>query len=247
VSGEACPGSCNARERREQDAYRAALAAWDQAAAVLSPGESGTARPVPPDIRLWPGEPVWCSRCASVIGAQLRELVRLAPLLAAIPDLRSPGESSGRVTGTKGRRSPSPFADDLLELEGCLRDWVSGFQSFDPGTRLDFLTTAIDEEVHWLAAHFDRIIADPDRAADFGAEVQRWHREFCAKAKAGAGTKHQKKKCPRCKAYSLWRRDGEDYIRCVDLDCARMLSLDEFESMEEDGTFTERIVSRRAS
>jgi hypothetical protein len=224
-----CPGSCNARARREQAAFKAALAVWTQAMADRAEGDPGPPRPVPPDIRPWQGNP-WCPRCQGILRAQLAELDDLSCLYAAIPDLRAPSEEA-RVSGTRGTPSPSPAADDLDELAGWLRDWQSAYLGTDPLARRGYLATEITTSVRWLVGHFDPLIVHPDLAEDFGTELRQWHRSLTAKAKAGAGMKHMKKACPRCHCYSLWRADGERYVRCADQECGRLLSLDEFEAL----------------
>jgi hypothetical protein len=230
VSEQACPGSCNSRFRREQAAYKAALTAWAAAMAARAEGDPELPRPLPPGTRAWPGNP-WCGRCQGVLRAQLAELDDLAALLAAIPDLSAPPEEA-RVSGSRDTPSPSPSMDDLDELAGWLRDWQSALQGSDPPARRGYLATAVTTGVHWLALHFDPLITHPDLAADFGGELRQWHRTLSAKAKAGTGIKHMKKPCPRCRNYTLWRADGDRYVKCADRDCGRMLSLEEFEALD---------------
>jgi hypothetical protein len=225
-----CIGPCNARARREQAAFKAALAGWDQAMAERAEGDPGPPRPVPPDIRPWPGNP-WCPRCQGALRAQLAELDDLAPLLAAIPDLSAPSEEA-RVSGSRETASPSPAMDDLDELAGWLRDWQTALQGTDPLARRGYLATAITTTVHWLALHFDSLIVHPDLAADFGTELRQWHRSLTAKAKAGTGLKHMNKACPRCRSFTLWRTDGEMYVKCADRDCQRYLTLSEYEALD---------------
>ena len=165
--------------------------------------------------------------------SQLAELDDLAALLAAIPDLSAKSEEA-RVSGSRNAPSPSPSMDDLDELAGWLRDWQSALQGTDPIARRGYLATAITTGVHWLALHFDPIITHPDMAEDFGTELRKWHRTLTAKAKAGTGVRHMPKRCPRCRAYTLWRSDGDRYVKCADQDCARYLSLDEYEALDAE-------------
>ena len=226
-----CPGSCNSRYRREQAAYKAALDDWARAMECRLAGDPEPPRPLPPETRAWPGSP-WCMRCQGILRAQLAELDDLAALLAAIPDLSAPSEEA-RVSGTRGEPSPSPAMDELDELAGWLRDWQSALQGSDPIARRGYLATAITPSVHWLALHFDPLITHPDMAADFGAELRQWHRTLSSQAKAGTGIRHMTRACPRCRAYTLWRADGDRYVKCADRDCQRHLSLDEYEALEK--------------
>lgn len=225
----ACIGPCNGRFRREQAAFKAALDTWDRAMAARREGDPEIPRPLAPETRAWPGNP-WCPRCQGMLRAQLAELDDLAALLAAIPDLSAPSEEA-RVSGTRAAPSPSPAMDELDELAGWLRDWQSALQGSDPVARRGYLATAITTGVHWLALHFDPLITHPDIAQDFGTELRQWHRRLVSQAKAGAGIRHMTKQCPRCRAYTLWRADGDRYVKCVDRDCQRHLSMDEYEAL----------------
>ena len=234
MTGGDCQGPCNGRARKEQAKFKSALADWDKAMAEREEGDPGPPRPVPPDIRPWQGEPVFCLRCQGALRTKLAELDDLAALLAAIPGLNGPADSAGKVSGSKGKRSPSPFGDDLLELEDWLRNWESLTRLADPGARRGYLASVITTLTHQLVQQFDRIICNGDFAADFGSELSRWHATLSAKAHAGPGIKHQQQKCPLCKEYSLWRSAGEEYIRCVNTDCLRLMSLDEYDALTDD-------------
>lgn len=219
-----CAGPCNSRWRRARAEHEAALAAFDPA--------SGQDPPEPPDVRPAPGDP-WCAKCKAIIHQELGELDDLAALIAARPPLASSSEdvSAGRVGGTRATPSPSPRMDDLEELTGWLRDWESACRGDGPRPRRGYLATEITTITAWLVTHFDAIITHPDLAADFGAETRRWHRELSGKARAGVIDKHMKRPCPRCELYTLWARDGEDCVRCINNDCNRRLTRAEFQQL----------------
>ena len=204
-----CAGPCNSRYRRARAEYEAALLAYD-------PTNPEQEAPEPPDIQPWLGDP-WCPKCKAVIHQELGELDDLAALIAARPPLASStaDESAGRVSGTRDHPSPSSRMDDLEELNGWLRNWESAYRGDDPRPRRGYLAKESTTIIAWLVSHFEPCITHPDLAADFGSEIRRWHRELLGRARAGTIDKHQKRPCPRCKLYTLWARDGEDYVRCI--------------------------------
>jgi len=222
-----CSGSCNSRYRRVRAEYDAALAAYD-------PTDPDQEVPKPPDIQPWPGDP-WCPKCKATIHSELGQLDDAASILAARPPLDVSGNDEetrvGRVSGTREYRSPSPRMDDLDALGGWLRDWESAFRGDDPKPRRGYLATERTTIVSWLVDHFESNIRHPDLAVDYGNEIQNWYRELKAKARAGTVDKHQHRPCPRCKLYTLWARDGEDYVRCINTDCNRRLTREEFKQL----------------
>lgn len=249
-----CPGPCNGRFRKARALYGRATAdygeamtAWavamETAGPDLDPGP-GPPKPEPPDIRPYPGEPAWCARCMSMIHQELAELDDLASMLLAIPDLRGAADQSGKVSGTRGHRSPSPFADDADELAAWLRSWESLARGTDPAPRRGYLAGEITATSAWLVAHYEQLITNPDFAGDYGTEIRDWHRSLKAKAHAGNATKHMPRPCPRCRLYTLWATDGEDYVVCKNEDCRRLMSREEYRDLTEDRVI--RSVPRRA-
>lgn len=234
-----CEGSCNSRWRKAQALYQAALAAYDQALADLKDGDEVPEPPEAPDIQPWRGEPVYCTRCQSVIRSELAELDDLASGLAALPPGISAASDSRRepvkVSGSRPAPSPSPGADDLDELAGWLREWEAIAKGDGgPRPRRGFLATEITTICGWLYHHFDPLITNPEIAADFGSEIRRWHRELTAKTHSASFARHVKQPCPKppsgCGRYTLWEKVGEDYISCVNPDCNRRLTRAELEA-----------------
>ena len=232
-----CPGSCNNQYRKAQALYKEALRSyglamehWQPATAVPEPQ-----KPEPPEIKPWYGEPVYCPRCRATIHRELAELDDLAALHAVQePSLGGfDPDGPGRVGGSQDPRSPSSVTDDLDELAGHIREWEGIIRGQDPRPRRGFLASEITTVIAWLSAHFDSIIVREDIAEDFGTEVRRWHRELLSKVKAGSGRKHLKKPCPRCRLYTLWQGDGKTYIECVNEDCGRKLTREEFAGLDK--------------
>ena len=227
MSEESCPGPCNSRYRRARAEYEAALAAYD-------PADADQERPQPPDVQPWLGDP-WCPKCKAVIHSELGQIDDAASILAARPPLDVAGTDEesrvGRVSGTREPRSPSPRMDDLEELGEWLRNWESAFRGGDPQARRGYLATERTTIISWLVDHFDAHITHPDLAADYGAEIRRWYRELADKARAGIVDKHMKQPCPRCRLYTLWARDGEDYVRCINTECNRRMTREEFRQL----------------
>lgn len=223
----ACMGVCNSRYRRARAEYEAAVAAYD-------PQDAEQEAPEPPDIQPWLGDP-WCPKCKAVIHQELGELDDLYALLAARPPLDVAGTDEevhvGRVSGSREDKSPSSRMDELVDLNGWLRGWESAFRGEDPTPRRGYLATETTTIVSQLVAKFEPNITHPDLAVDYGNEIRQWHRQLASRARAGTIDKHQKRPCPRCKLYTLWARDGEDYVRCINTECNRRLTREEFKEL----------------
>jgi hypothetical protein len=230
-----CDGPCNSRWRKADAEYRKALADYD-------PLDSAQSRPSPPEVYPVYGDP-WCPRCKNQIHEQLAQIDDAAAILAALPP--SPNDrgddKAGKVSGSKAQPSPSSRMDDLEELGEWLRSWESSFRPVvlaaaglheDPKPHRGYLATEITTITAWLVFHFEKCITHPDFSLDFGREVRRWHREMQEKARAGQVDKHVKKPCPRCRLYTLWARDGEDYVRCINEDCNRRMTREELAAMD---------------
>jgi hypothetical protein len=222
VSDSACPGACNRRHRAAQDAYQAALAAYDP----LDPDQS---RPPPPELRPWPGEPVWCARCAARVSRELAELDDLAALLSASGD--GYGQEGGqRVSGSPATAGPSPAAEDLDELAGVLAGWEDAYRGamgWGSGARRGDLASRLTTSVAWLGTHLTRVLAHEGIGPDFGTEVGEWHRRLSRLAKAGKRTLRKPLRCPGCGLLTLMWEEGEDTVACAG--CGRVLTYSEYE------------------
>ena len=88
------------------------------------------------------------------------------------------------------------------------------------------------DHVHRVAVrHLDEILPAPF-AADFGAEVMQWHREFTNKTKAGARTLRKPLRCPRpqCRLLTLTWTEGDTHVICGNPDCGALIPLAEYEA-----------------
>ncbi|MCW2915508.1 MAG: hypothetical protein JWN52_3576 [Actinomycetia bacterium] len=217
-----CLGPENRGWRDAQVAYARALKDWE----ATDSGERGD-RPVPSTIQPVMGDPVWCGKCAGALRRMLAELDDLAAIYAAEADGHRTKPGSERVSGSAGRRSPSPVADDLDELYGDLHGWESAYRGEDPQARRGYLATSITTVVAWLGAHFDGIITNTDIALNFGQEVRQWHKKLRGRTSAGAEKHTKKRPCPRCDQRTLTWKEGEDYVECES--CGRLMTLDEYD------------------
>lgn len=217
ASDGTCPGSCNARLRR-----------------FIAAGAE-----VPEDLPPVPGEPVFCARDAAMVRRELAELDDLASIAAASADGHRGSPERQRVGGTPRRASPSPSADDLDDLASTLRGWESAIRREDPVPRRGYLATEITTVTAWLVAHFDALIAHPDIAEDFAAEVREWHQRLAATTKSGTGRHQKSRPCPRCDRYSLIWAEGNDYVECGTPSCGRLMSLDDYEAWDTAYPFME--------
>jgi hypothetical protein len=234
AAGGICAGPCNTAYRRKHALFEAAVAEYARVLETRRDSDPIPEPPQPPEIQPWYGNPVWCGKCMSSIREQLAELDDLAALVGAIPPLARPAEESLRVTGTKSAPSASARMDDLEDLNSWLRGWESvARKEDDPRPRRGLLARESTTLTAWLYHHFDVLITDEDAAGDFGGEIRRWHRDLARRAAAGQVRRHQKRPCPRCSLYTLWLTIGEDYIRCVNDDCRRVLSRAEYDALAD--------------
>jgi hypothetical protein len=221
-----CPGNCNRRFREAREAYGQAMLAYDP----LDPDQS---RPEPPEIRPWPGEPVWCARDAARIGRELAELDEVASLLAASADGYTSASSDQRVSGSPSHPSPSPAGDDLDELVSVLAGWEDAYREvrgWPSPPRRGSLASRLTSCVAWLATHLPGILAHEGIGEPFGSEICTWHREMVAKAKAGARKIRKPLRCPGCGLLTLVWDEGEPDVRCGNRDCAVVMSYSTYEA-----------------
>jgi hypothetical protein len=221
-----CPGNCNRRFREAREAYGQAMLAYDP----LDPDQS---RPEPPEIRPWPGEPVWCARDAARIGRELAELDEVASLLAASADGYTSASSDQRVSGSPSHPSPSPAGDDLDELVSVLAGWEDAYREvrgWPSPPRRGSLASRLTSCVAWLATHLPGILAHEGIGEPFGSEICTWHREMVAKAKAGARTIRKPLRCPGCGLLTLVWDEGEPDVRCGNPECRRVMLYSEYEA-----------------
>lgn len=225
--GGPCPGTCNSQ-------YRKAREAFDEALVLYDPLDAAQSRPLPPDIQPWPGDPIWCGRCTARIRVCLSELDDAAAIMLAAADGHRPQSGEQRVAGSREDPTASPAGDDLEELGRMLTAWediyrgIKGWEESKP--RRGFLASQVTTCASWLMAKLDGILAAPDIAADFGAEIQQWHKEICGKGKAGARTLRKPLRCPGCQLLLMYWTEGEDRVECRNPACRRSMKYSEYEA-----------------
>jgi hypothetical protein len=262
-----CPGRCNNAYRRAADAYKTALTAWETAeqrhTADLAEWEDARRRnaatagprprakhgpdPEPPNIKPWPGDPIWCTRCAAAIGSALAALDELLPLrLAQADGYGAPGDyTAGRVIHTTADPpSPSPGHDDLDEVLDWLRTWEAHYRKlrgWPPPPRRGMTADALTSTLAWLGARLSGLLAHPDVADTFGAGVQWWHHRLQNATHTRPPLSKKPAPCRRCGRHSLFFHDDalRPTIRChADADTCGLImttgEYDEYQARYED-------------
>jgi len=187
-------------------------------------------RPLPLGIIAIPGDPIWCGRDTALIRRSLAELDDLAARAAAEAEgLRAP-RGDQRVSGSRGTRTPSPLMDMVEDLTGLLRDWEFTVKRRETPVRRGHLSTAITASIDQLLLNFDRAMANPDIAVDFGTDIRVWHRKFLSAGHAGTVRHTKPRPCTRCHRMSLVWTEGDGHVECQTPDCGRIMSLSEYES-----------------
>lgn len=189
-------------------------------------------RNTPEDQRGEPvcGDPVWCPPCTARIRTALAELDDLAALLQATADGHREAPSSP-VRGSRHAPTPSAAADTLDELTSILQAWEDTYRelkNWPSSPRRGYLASQTTASIAWLGAHLSGLLEAPF-AAEFGTEIRQWHRQLSDATKAGTGKRRKLLPCPRCDLKTLVCREGDDYIRCDNPACNRMLSLTEYD------------------
>jgi hypothetical protein len=228
MSEQACPGGCNQRWREALEEFAVALQDYD-------PLDSAQSRPEPPSIQPWPGDPAWCTVCTGVITVKLAELDDLAPLRQRTADGHRAADAAERVSGSAEPPSPSPAHDDIDDLVSMLRGWETAYRDLkgypSPPRRGD-LADELTSIIAWLSSHI-RGILGTDLADEFGREILAWHRDNARKAKAGVRTLRKPLRCPSCGMLTLFWTEGDKNVYCADQNCARVLSLSDYENEVE--------------
>lgn len=224
--GGACPGPCNTQYRKARQAFEEAIALYD-------PLDSSQSRPIPPDIRPWPGDPIWCGRDTSRIRQSLHELDEAAAIMLAAADGHRPQSGEQRVAGTREDPTASPAGDDLEDLGAMLTGWENAYRDlkdWPSPPRRGFLASQVTSCASWLMLHLDGILSAPGLSEDFGTEVMRWHSDITGKGKAGVRKLRKPMRCPSCQLLMLYWTEGEQHVRCANRECGRILTLAEYET-----------------
>jgi hypothetical protein len=228
-----CVSRCNRRWREAAAVYGTALARW------INEGAHG-AQPRPPEIEPWPGEPIYCRKCAAVIRGALRELPLAYRALASTKYLTR--TASADEEHNRGRSdvtpSPSPGADHQDEIcrtaaawEDDLRRHLAHQTAADTGDREADLAATVE----YLNTNYQTMIGRPECAADFGAEIWRLHAVALAMVKNKPVRRFLPPPCPTCDVVALVQEEGIAgkpwYVECSERigGCGRLFTESEFE------------------
>ena len=225
MPAEVCCGPCNAR-------YREAMEAWQQAMALYDPLDSRQERPQPPDITPWPGDPVWCSSCASRISQRLGQLDDLACILQRFADGHRDAPDSPMVSSSTEAMSPSQAADTADDLARMLGGWEHAYRDhrgWPYPRREPEIASWITACSAWLQAHVAGILASP-LAEDFGREVLSWHVDLASHAKAGTRKLTKPMRCPGCRQLTLVWVEGEELVNCSDPSCRVVMAYEDYQN-----------------
>ena len=228
-----CLFRCNSRWRQAVATHDTALSAW------IAVGCTGP-EPDPVELEPWPGDPVYCARCASVIRAALRELPLAYRALATTKFLtRSASADEERRGRSDVPPSPSPGADHADEIlrtttawEDDLRRHLRHQSATDRfGDPLATLTAAVE----YLITHWTAMIGRVECAADFGQETWRLHATAVAMVKNKPVRRFLPVPCPSCDTRALVQEEGLAkrpwYVECSERlgGCSRLYSELEYE------------------
>lgn len=253
-----CVGRCNNGYRKAMTAYDEALVVWEDAeetypkrhaewvnlvaqagVEVAGPEPERAERPIPPSVRPWYGEPIWCRSCAGAIRRCLSDLDELVSLRLVMTDGYEQPGAAERVKGSKEQRSPSPAQDDLDDVVRWLVGWENAYresQNLRMASYVGVNAPALMTLVSRILPLLDVILAHPDLAEDFGQEVLREHSRLQRLTSTRPPMKHKPLACPRCQRLSLFLHDDES-IRCrpsEDVDCGRIMTAKEYAEYEEE-------------
>ena len=117
-----------------------------------------------------------------------------------------------------------------------LTGWEAAYREIlqIPGAgRRGYLASASSQCIAWLGHHLTGILGSPV-GADFGVEVQEWHRNWRHRAKAGRRRLTKPLRCPGCQMLLLVWEEGTDRVCCGNPACARVWTYAEYEAMVEE-------------
>jgi hypothetical protein len=218
--GEACEGPCNHQWRKSIEAH---ATAWDK---WLTAGMNGH-EPQPPETEPWPGEPIYCRKCATRIRAALRELPLAYEALDGAKYLTRTAAADDERRGRADHApSPSPGADLQDEIVHAARTWEDSLRRHlgHQAATDEFgdIPTTLTAAVEYLNRNFAEMIERDDERAgiDFGSGVSRMHRTALAMLKNKPVRKHLPTPCPSpgCGMKALIQEEGVAgkpwYVEC---------------------------------
>lgn len=208
---------------------------------VAAPGcyavnvEAATALSQVVDRPIW-GNPFWCGKCASRIRSSLIELEHQYAQLGLVLVPGGTGTDTGKVSGSREARSPSPIVDAQDDVYRLVLAWEDAYRELRGFTHRigrggHAATVAIS--VGWLNAHLDDLLLS-ELAVDFGHEILAANRRLGEMLRAGADQIRKRLPCPRCQLYSLVQEVGAEYVACRNPGCGRLMTDDEYEAYVEE-------------
>lgn len=228
-----CEGRCNSSWRKAMRAYDKAVAEW---------AKNGCAgrEPAAPELdEPWPGDPVFCRRCAVAIRGALRDFPKAYDALASVKFLtRTASADEERRGRSDVPPSPSPGADQqdaILRLactwEDVLRQHLGHVAATDEfGDARATLASAVE----YLNTNYADAIGNPDFGADFGQEIQSAHATVVAMVKNKPVRRHLPAPCPSCDMLTLIQEEGIAgkpwYVECLERagGCGRLYQESEY-------------------
>lgn len=221
-----CSGPCNSPARRAWNAYEQALKQHATDLEAWHAGELGEApdEPLPPDVEVRQGDPLWCPRCKTLVRVALLDLDNLAAELQAGADGHRGALAEGRVSGSRGSGTPSPTADLLDNLYGFLADVEDEWRDtwgYSPRTdRVHRGAHPRTRRITWLSERLEGILA-AEQHVTFGIGVLRWEVVLREKLKEDSVGTRSPIRCPKCSERRVVRQ-REGYWQCGS--CTMMLS-----------------------
>lgn len=239
-----CPHRCNARWRRATEEHTKAVARW------IEPGCHGP-EPEAPDIEPWPGAPILCRRCTSIVRSALRELPLAYDALASVKFLtRTASADEERRGRSDVPPSPSPGADHQNEILSFARDWEDALRRHlhhqaatdtfgDPRATL---TTAVE----YLNSHYQDLTdgCDYDLVEEFAKDIHNAYSTALAMVKNKPVRRHLPTPCPSpgCDVRALIQEEGIAgkpwYVECSERlgGCGRLYA-------EQDWSWFEKLLA----
>lgn len=229
-----CAFRCNSRWRRSVAEHEKAVAAWVEA------GCRGDEPRNYDEVEPWPGQPVLCRRCASVVRGALRELPLAYRALSGTKYLtRTASADEERRGRSDVPPSPSPGADHQDEILRTTTAWEDDLRqhlrhrasplALDPNP-----LRALCASVEYLNTHYQVMVERVEVAADFTAETWRLHAVALAMVKNKPVRRHLPAPCPSCDALALVQEEGLArrpwYVECLERagGCGRLYQESEY-------------------
>jgi len=217
-----CPHRCNARWRRATEDHAKAVARW------VEIGCHGL-EPQAPDIEPWPGAPVLCRRCTSIVRSALRELPQAYDALASVKFLtRTASADEERRGRSDVPPSPSPGADHQNEILSFARDWEDALRRHlrHPAAtdRFGDPRATLAAAADYLNTHYQALVegCGYDFVEEFARDIHGAYSTAVAMVKNKPVRRHLPTPCPSpgCDVRALIQEEGVAgkpwYVECCE-------------------------------